>query len=114
MSHLDELGWSPFFSNFVPPESDLRPARVVEQQRALYRLRAEAGEFNASPTGRLRHSVSQPADLPVVGDWVLVDCAANIHSVLPRRSRCSRKAAGAKTANRFSRLTWTSRSSSRP
>jgi ribosome biogenesis GTPase / thiamine phosphate phosphatase len=97
VSHLDALGWSPFFANFIPPASDLRPARVVEQQRALYRLRAEAGEFQAVPTGRVRHSVAQQADLPVVGDWVLVDAAGNIHAVLPRRSSFSRKAAGAKT-----------------
>jgi ribosome biogenesis GTPase / thiamine phosphate phosphatase len=47
----------------------------------------------------LRHEAPAAADLPVVGDWVLVAGAgaadrAIIHARLPRRSTVSRKAAG--------------------
>ena len=54
----------------------------------------------ASPDG-LRHEAQSSADLPAVGDWVAVaedqGGEAQIHQVLPRLTRFSRKAAGART-----------------
>jgi ribosome biogenesis GTPase len=50
--------------------------------------------------GKLRYDSKSSADFPAVGDWVSVatrerDGLAQIHAVLPRRSKFSRKAAGA-------------------
>ncbi len=100
MAVLSHLGWSPFFEEQaeVQARGDLRIVRIVEQQRGLYSV---DGEFEglAEVSGRLRHEAVAAADLPVVGDWVLVAAAgasdrALIQSRLPRRSTISRKAAG--------------------
>ena len=67
-------------------------------QRGWYQV---AGDFDglAEISGRFRHEVRSPADLPAVGDWVGVLAAertgrAIIHRRLERRSAVSRKAAG--------------------
>jgi len=95
-----QLGWSPFFEEQVDVHlrGDRRIARIVEQQRGLY---AVEGEFEglAEASGRLRHEADAAADLPVVGDWVLVAAndgadRARIEARLERRSSISRKAAG--------------------
>ena len=71
MSIHERLGWSPFFeaqaSSLARP--DLRFARVVEEQRGLYRL---AGDFDglAEVSGKFRHDAPSAADFPAVGDWV--------------------------------------------
>jgi ribosome biogenesis GTPase len=97
---LARLGWTSFFDAWrdAAGSAGLRIARVVEQQRGLYEV---AGEFDgtAEISGRLRHASPAAADLPVVGDWVVLrggDAAgrAVIDERLPRRSVISRKAAG--------------------
>jgi ribosome biogenesis GTPase len=55
-----------------------------------------AGEVEAEITGRLRYSVDSAADLPKVGDWVVLTLYKNegkgiIHEVLPRETSLSRK-----------------------
>jgi len=90
----ERLGWSPFFdaqaSNLARP--DLRFARVVEEQRGLYRL---AGGFEglAEVSGKFRHEAANAAAYPAVGDWVGVRDGI-IHCLLDRRSAISRAAAG--------------------
>jgi ribosome biogenesis GTPase len=88
------LGWHSFFETQRASlgRSDLRVARVVEEQRGAWRL---AGEFDgwAEVSGRFRHESSSPADFPAVGDWVGVS-GPLIHVRLERRSAISRAAAG--------------------
>src|SRR5262245_514822 len=114
--NLQELGWCEFFrtpeahepqrpysepgGEGFPP--DLVPARVAEENRGLYRLFCEPGEFLAELSGKLRHAAESRADLPVVGDWVLAQLRlrenrATIHRVLGRKGKFSRKTAGRKT-----------------
>ena len=76
--------------------SEVEPARVIFESREVYRVVTAAGETDARLAGRLRTG----ADLPAVGDWAVVeggDGTRRIVSVLPRRSRLSRKVAGAET-----------------
>jgi ribosome biogenesis GTPase len=101
---LDELGWGPVFENHLGGEDcdGLVPARVAEEARGVYRVYAEAGEWLAGISGKLRFDAAAREDLPAVGDWVLVrprsdEDRATIQRVLPRRSKFSRKAAGART-----------------
>lgn len=89
------------------------PARITEVQRGRYgavaylpggsspRDGAPGGglaELEACPSGRLSHEALVPADLPAVGDWVLVrpneDGPAIVNSILPRKSTFYRKAPG--------------------
>jgi len=100
-TNLAGLGWGPFFAEaFASYAADgLVPGRVTIQHRGAYVVHTEAGELPAEVTGRLRHEAARAADLPAVGDWV-VDRPGDpllIHAVLPRRTKFSRKAAGAET-----------------
>jgi ribosome biogenesis GTPase len=102
VSHeLAALGWSPSRAEeFVPhAAAGCVPARVAAQHRGGYVVYGEGGDRPAEVAGQLRHASLGPADLPAVGDWVAVRdaedaAAATIHSVLPRQTAFSRKAAG--------------------
>lgn len=94
------LGWNQTFSTAFEPYAvaGLLPGRVIQQFNHIYTVATEAGEIRALRSGRLRHE-SAPAELPVTGDWVALrpscgEGVAQIHAVLPRFSRFSRRAAG--------------------
>jgi ribosome biogenesis GTPase len=58
--------------------------------------------MSAEVSGKFRHEARGRGDFPSVGDWVAVEprpneAKATIHAVLPRRTRFSRKEAGART-----------------
>ena len=72
MYQLHELGWSSFFQQHVMPGGTRIPGRVVEEQRAVYRVACEFGELSAETSGSLRHAARNRVALPAVGDWVLV------------------------------------------
>lgn len=106
MYALQELGWGEFFAKqntqLSEGESNVVPARVAEENRELYRVFSEHGEFLAELSGKLRHATTSRADLPAVGDWVLAQLRlsekrATIHRVLRRKGKFSRKIAGRKT-----------------
>ena len=94
MSSRDRLGWNPFFSAQAATlgRTDLLFARVIEEQRGLYRVAGDA-EGAAEVSGRFRHDHTAAADFPAVGDWVGVRDGI-IHCRLERRSSLSRAAAG--------------------
>jgi ribosome biogenesis GTPase len=102
VSALSDLGWSSFFAEQVDADGEKRalvPARVAGQERGLYRLWTEAGEWCGEVAGRLRFDAVERGGLPAVGDWVLAKPPvgagrATLHRILARRSRISRKVAG--------------------
>ena len=95
---LDTLGWIPFFADQLTDE-DLTPARVFRQDRQHYIVKSDQGEFTATLLGRLLYD--DDAELPVVGDWVLIEpfdeSQAVIHDVLSRFSLFARKEVGKKS-----------------
>jgi ribosome biogenesis GTPase len=102
VSSLERWGWNGFFEQQIQQyERDeaggaLAWARVVEEQRGLYRIDGGAAGW-AEVSGRFRHESSSAADFPAVGDWVGVAASAStsiIHVRLERRSTVSRGAAG--------------------
>jgi len=104
MYDLEALGWSEFFErNFETYRKQGHFAgRVALEERGAYRLYTEQGELNARVRGKLRFESAGPADFPAVGDWVSINRRENdqlvqIHAVLPRRGKFSRKSAGANT-----------------
>jgi ribosome biogenesis GTPase len=102
--HLHDWGWTSFFQQHVPEGDSRIPARIIEEQRALYRIVCEAGELWAHAAGHVFHSAADRAGLPAVGDWVLIEpgeSRATIHAVLPRKSKFSRKVAGEGTAEQI-------------
>lgn len=104
---LEELGWNPYFAamwNAQEKEETWAPARVVSQQRSLWRI---AGEFSgghlaevwAGASGKLREAAEADGDWPAVGDWVAAELCVGeqrcrVHAVLPRRSQFVRKVPG--------------------
>ena len=102
MYDLKLLGWREFFESAFQPyrEQGHFAGRVVLEERGAYRLYTEEGELSVRVRGKLRFDSESAADFPAVGDWVSLfkrerDGLAQIHAVLPRRSKFSRKAAGA-------------------
>lgn len=99
MSSLNRLGWNAFFQDQIGPElSQFAVARVVEEQRGLYRVAGDVDGW-AVVSGRFRHDAGSNADFPAVGDWVCITALtgagrATIHRRLERRGVVSRKAAG--------------------
>ena len=93
---LVDLGWTDELeAAFIQyEERGFEPARVVAEHRGGYLVRTERDERLAHPRGKLRdHEIF--AGMPAVGDWVAVCDASGeryaIESVLPRRTKISRK-----------------------
>lgn len=101
---LEDLGWDEAWQRVCAPHAaaGLIPARVAIEFNYIYRVFAETGELQAQHAGRLRHEAVRKEQLSAVGDWVAVrptpgEATATIEAVLPRRSKFSRKVAGALT-----------------
>jgi ribosome biogenesis GTPase / thiamine phosphate phosphatase len=93
---LSAYGWE-HYRSLNPELADATsgmPARVVAQHRGSYELMTENGVVRALVVARLRRS-ADPADRPVVGDWVIAVPAPNadlarIEAVLRRTSAFTR------------------------
>lgn len=101
---LSNYGWKEFYAHsFQPYSADgYEAGRIVLEYNHLYRVYTGQGELLADVAGKLRHEAASRADLPVVGDWVVLqprteEGKATIHAVLPRQSEFVRKAAGSRT-----------------
>jgi ribosome biogenesis GTPase / thiamine phosphate phosphatase len=75
------------------------PARVALEHKHAYELLSAHGELAAQCTGKLVHDSMSRAELPAVGDWVVArlrpgEARADIHALLPRKTKFSRQAAG--------------------
>jgi ribosome biogenesis GTPase len=102
--NLEWLGWNSFFSKNLssPLPEELTVGRVAVEHKDTYILYTEFGEVSAQVTGKMRHRSTERADLPAVGDWVIVSIRgeenrATIQEILPRKSKFSRKTAGGLT-----------------
>ncbi|MGM9668663.1 MAG: ribosome small subunit-dependent GTPase A [Faecousia sp.] len=74
-------------------------ARVVSQEKGLYRLKCEYGEKLGEVSGKYMYRVSTVSEYPAVGDYVIAgwpgdDSHAIIQALFPRKSCFIRKAAG--------------------
>ncbi len=102
--NLELLGWNRFFAkNFDSYfQQGYTVGRVALEQKNTYLLYTEFGELSAEVTGKMRYQAERRIDFPAVGDWVVVSIIgdeerANIHEILPRKSKFSRKTVGAQT-----------------
>lgn len=97
---LEDWGWSPFFAEKFKPweKSGYLPARVIRGEKNYFRVWSLQGEMTVRFTGKIRHKAGGRADLPVVGDWVVVEPLPNnrgtIHALLERKSSFSRNLPG--------------------
>ena len=104
---LDELGWNAWFAaSFAALTAPgTQPGRIAAQSESTFHLFVTADhEVPAVMSGRLTGlAASDPANRPVVGDWVVYspgsgDSAAIIRDVLPRQTVFQRKTAQSLTA----------------
>lgn len=99
---LAELGWTDALALAFAPHaaSGLEAARVVcELRRNFYAVHTAGGEVLGECGGGFFHVARTPDQFPAVGDWVAVrrregEERADIHAVLPRRTKFSRRASG--------------------
>jgi ribosome biogenesis GTPase / thiamine phosphate phosphatase len=100
---LEDLGWNEAFAAAFDPHArqGLVPARVIRESRGVYGVTTGEHELPAAASGRLWHEEGGGA--PAVGDWVAVrlptlpEEPGLIRAILPRKSKFSRKVAGART-----------------
>lgn len=96
------FGWDQFFESQVPDctTSSLFPARVICEERGLYRAQAGLNQvFWASISGKMQFNAPRSAHFPAVGDWVMVELPHQsdrgiIHRVLNRKTTIHRKQVG--------------------
>ena len=98
---LEELGWNSFFAEHFESlqAPGTVPARVVSERRNSYQVYSPYGELSAEISGKMRHQAAAGDQYPAIGDWVVVkpqtdEAKGVIHSILPRKSKFSRKEAG--------------------
>src|SRR4051812_4818813 len=99
---LADFGWDSYFEQAFAAfagKTDLQPARVLIEFNHNYRVGTRDGELEAVLAGRVKHQARSRADLPAVGDWVVLrkrpdEDRGAIVAVLDRRSRFSRRMAG--------------------
>jgi len=101
---LELLGWDAGrTAEFAPlAAAGLVPGRVALEHNHVYRVLTAEGEWLAEAAGRIKHRATGRHELPAVGDWVALrpnpsGGRCQIRSVLSRRSRFSRRAAGRET-----------------
>jgi ribosome biogenesis GTPase / thiamine phosphate phosphatase len=101
---LSQLGWNSFFQTTFQAfqNSDFSVGRVMSENKSNYLIMSELGEFTAECAGKLLFMTESAAELPKVGDWVLMNTFPNeqkaiIQVVLPRASKFSRKVVGKKS-----------------
>lgn len=101
---LIELGWNQHFQSYFQSyqHAGFSAAKVISENKNNYILLNEHDELIAECAGKLLYTVGSSAELPKVGDWVVVtiiedEKKAIIHHVLPRYSKFSRKIVGKKT-----------------
>lgn len=102
MIDLKKYGWNSAWEDaFKKIAVDgQKPARICQEQKGFYKMITEYGEMQGEVSGRFRHLAMGYDAFPSVGDWVsaellLSENKAIIQALLPRRSRFSRKVAGA-------------------
>ncbi len=103
---LESLGWTDAraseFARLTEGKADLFPGRIAVEYNQLLRVYVEGGEWEAVVSGRMKHKATRRAELPAVGDWVVLrrrgdGPRAAVVDVMPRAGCFSRKVAGAVT-----------------
>ncbi|WML40240.1 ribosome small subunit-dependent GTPase A [Neobacillus sp. OS1-2] len=85
--------------NTVKTSDDLIIGRVALEHKRMYRVWTEQGELLCEVSGKFSFLAHTREDYPSVGDWVSLkprfdEGRGTIYTVLPRKSKFSRKSAG--------------------
>jgi ribosome biogenesis GTPase len=79
--------------------ADLILGRIALEHSRMYRVWTELGELLCEVSGRFSFEAQSREDYPAIGDWVILKARieeekGTIYSILPRKSKFSRKSAG--------------------
>ena len=90
--NIIKFGWTDFFKSFDTKENYTFPGRVTKQEKGIYTVFAENGEFNCQLSGKFRYDNHNTGIYPTIGDWVGITTENTplIHYVFPRKSFISR------------------------
>lgn len=95
---LEDLGYDDFFDvaqNTLEISEDYIIARVITEQKGIYKVRSTNCEYLAEVTGKSVYSATKRDDYPAVGDWVTITPIDNeraiIHEILPRKNILRKK-----------------------
>jgi len=97
---LEDWGWDHFFARQFKAweQREFIPARIIRGEKNYFRVWSQAGELTVRFAGKMRHKASGRADLPVVGDWAIIEPQPPerglIHALLERRNSFSRNLPG--------------------
>lgn len=102
---LKKLGWNEERQSQLEEinqqfNMECKVGRVAVEYKGLYKIYTTDGEILGSISGKMKHTALERKDYPAVGDWVVIDRTdkklgnAVINSILPRKSKFSRKIAG--------------------
>ncbi len=101
---LVALGWDQFFKDSFDTHHELGlvPGRISQVQMKHCLAFTELGEMEVRVPGKFRFDAASKEAYPVVGDWVGIKTGmepgkGTLQMVLPRKSKISRKFAGAVT-----------------
>jgi ribosome small subunit-dependent GTPase A len=102
---IETLGWNAGLQEQLEKlnHKGLLPGRVAVEDKHHFVIFADRGTFIGKVTGRFLHENRSRATHPKVGDWVAFtevpneEEKAQIHYVLPRRTKLSRKVVGRET-----------------
>lgn len=100
---LNKLGFNAFFAKHFEecPIDNVLIGRVCAEHKNSYKIYSEKGEITAIISGKFRNYIKTKDESPTVGDWVIFQSLDEnkgiIQSVLPRKSKFSRKIAGIET-----------------
>lgn len=104
---LNKLGFCAFFQKHFDDydygqHENALVGRICSENKNSYKLYSQMGEITAIISGKFRNNCKTKEDFPAVGDWVLFEPLegenkAIIQSILPRKSKFSRKVAGNQT-----------------
>lgn len=100
---LNKLGFNAFFAKHFEkcPIENAIIGRICAEYKSSYKIYSEIGEVTASISGKFRNNFKTKDEFPNVGDWVIFQSLDEnkgiIQSILPRKSKFSRKIAGIET-----------------
>jgi ribosome biogenesis GTPase len=96
---LEDLGWNDWFQQHFEQiqNKKLIPARIAQEQKGIYFVYCVEGTLIGKVSGKFRYEARDYEAFPAVGDWVAIELLpgnenAVIHTLLPRKSKFSRKA----------------------
>jgi ribosome biogenesis GTPase len=98
MKTLEQYGLKKAGREIIGQYPDLMGGRIIQQNKELYQVITEKGEFLCGLSGKFRYENTSPESFPCIGDFVLISPEDNqqgvIHRLISRTSALSRRAAG--------------------